>query len=57
MMIMQLPDMAHRLGKEEDAAYFAKRADYYKICSIRRRSSCVRVRLTEPGRLHLIQVR
>ena len=23
-------DMAHRMGKEEDAAYFAKRADYYK---------------------------
>ena len=23
-------DMARRMGKEEDAAYFAKRADYYK---------------------------
>ena len=50
-------DMARRMGKEEDAAYFAKRADYYKNLSIRRRSSCVRAKLTELGKLRLIQVR
>ena len=43
-------DMARRMGKEEDAAII-------RIFSIRRRSSCVRAKLTELGKLRLTQVR
>ena len=49
-------DMARRMGKEEDAAYFAKRADYYKNLFDSQTILCVRVKLTEPGNLRLILV-
>lgn len=49
-------DMARRMGKEEDAAYFAKRADYYKNMFDPQTKFSVRARLTELGKLHLTQV-